>query len=175
MNLPSNKRTLAELNGLSQPEFTQAVGPIFEHSPWIAAEASGERPFSSVESLHEACCHVVRSATLEKRLELIRAHPDLVGRAALAGTLTSASTAEQSGAGLDRLTPAEIAAFQNFNQRYREKFGFPFVICARLNRKEAILAAFPKRLQHSLEAEIASALEEIYKIANLRLRDIVSE
>ena len=107
-------------------------------------------------------------------MELIRAHPDLVGRAALAGTLTSASAAEQSGAGLDRLNEEEIAAFQNFNQRYREKFGFPFIICARLNKKETILAAFPKRLQHSQDEEIRAALEEIYKIANLRLRDIVS-
>jgi 2-oxo-4-hydroxy-4-carboxy-5-ureidoimidazoline decarboxylase len=96
-----------------------------------------------------------------------------VGRAALAGTLTAASTSEQASAGLDKLTAEEVAAFKKFNQAYREKFGFPFVICARLNKKAAILNGFRTRMNHSKEEEIKAALEEIFKIADFRLRDIV--
>ena len=103
-------------------------------------------------------------------MSLIRAHPALVGRA----ILTSASQAEQASAGLGDLTPDEMAFFERFNCTYRERFGFPFVICARLNKKDAVLAAFPERLRHSREKEIETALEEIYKIADLRLCDLVS-
>ena len=166
---------MKEINAFSRDDFISVIGPIFEHSPWIASEAWNRRPFDSMEHLHEACCDTVRAATQPKQLELIRAHPDLVGRAALAGALTSASTSEQTSAGLLSLTAPEVAAFQQFNQQYRDKFGFPFVICARLNKKEAILSAFPARLEHSVADEVRAALEEIYKIAYLRLRDIVSE
>jgi len=102
---------------------------------------------------------------------MIRAHPDLVGRAAL----TAESAREQAGAGLNQLSPEEIALFQRHNAAYREKFGFPFVICARLNKKEAILAGFERRLPHSREQEIQAALEEIFKIAELRLRDLAQD
>ena len=112
---------------------------------------------------------------LVREMALIRAHPDLVGRAALAGTLTQASTSEQAGAGLHRLTPEEIATFQKYNSEYREKFGFPFVICARLNKKAAILEAFPRRLKNSMQEEMRAALEEIYKIAYFRLQDIFTQ
>jgi OHCU decarboxylase len=151
----------------------RVVGPVFEHSPWIAEETWPKRPFGDLERLHEALSDTVRKAGEERQLALIRAHPDLVGRAALAGTLTAASTSEQANAGLDKLSAEEIAAFQKHNAAYREKFGFPFVICARLNKKEAILKAFPLRLEHSHAEEIKTALEEIGKIAYLRLRDIV--
>ena len=109
-----------------------------------------------------------------RQVQLIQAHPDLVGRAALAGTLTPESNREQASAGLGQLTPEEIALFQNNNQAYREKFGFPFVICARLNKKEAILKGFETRLKNNREQEIKAALEEIGKIARLRLLDLVS-
>jgi OHCU decarboxylase len=167
--------SVAELNRLDRAEFTRAVGPIFEHSPWIAEAASPQGPFSSVEHLHETLCGVVREAGKEKQLALIGEHPDLVGRAALAGTLTRESTGEQASAGLNALSPGEIALFQKQNAAYREKFGFPFVICARLNRKEAILAGFERRLKNSREQEIQAALEEIFKIAELRLRDLTQE
>jgi OHCU decarboxylase len=117
----------------------------------------------------------VRNAGEEKQLALIRAHPDLVGRAALAGTLTRASTSEQASAGLDKLAPEEVTTFQKFNQSYQEKFGFPFVICARLNKKEAILNGFRIRMNHSRQEEIQAALEEIFKIAGFRLRDLVED
>jgi 2-oxo-4-hydroxy-4-carboxy-5-ureidoimidazoline decarboxylase len=167
--------SLAELSRLDQAEFTRIVGPVFEHSPWIAEATWPQRPFTTVEKLHAALCQTVRAACQEMQLALIRAHPDLVGRAALAGTLTRESTAEQAGAGLTALSPAEIARFQKQNAAYREKFGFPFVVCARLNKKEAILAGFDRRLKNSPAQEISAALEEIFKIAELRLRDLTLE
>lgn len=115
---------------------------------------------------------MVLAAEAPKKLDLILAHPDLVGRAAQAGTLTAESTREQASAGLDRLSPEEIALFGQYNRRYREKFGFPFVICARLNKKAAILSGFETRLQHSREQEMEAALAEIAKIAWLRLQDL---
>src|SRR5947207_1873172 len=131
--------TLREINSLSYERFVEVIGPMFEHSPWIAEITFARRPFNSREELHEALCNTVRGANEQMQLALIRAHPDLVGRAALAGELTASSTSEQASAGLDKLTSDEVAMFQKFNHAYREKFGFPFVICARLNKKEAIL------------------------------------
>ena len=163
---------LSELNRLDQDEFTRVVGPIFEHSRWIAESTWLKRPFANIEDLHEALCQSVRDAGAEKQLALIRAHPDLVGHAALAGTLTRESIGEQASAGLNRLSPEEIALFQKQNAAYRKKFDFPFVICARLNKKEAILAGFERRLKNSREQEIETALDEIFKIAELRLRDL---
>jgi len=170
----NQKHSLSRIDSLSQKEFVGIIGPVFEHSPWIAEATWVKRPFSDVDRLHRALCETVRNASEEKQWELIRAHPDLVGRAALAGTLTPVSTSEQSNAGLNKLTADEVAAFQKCNQAYRDKFGFPFIICARLNKKEAILKAFPMRLENSREQEIKTALEEIYKIAYFRLQDIVA-
>jgi OHCU decarboxylase len=167
------KLTIAQLNDFPCEEFIHIVGPVFEHSPWIAAETWSQRPFANLESLHRALCDTVRNASETRQLELIRAHPDLVGRLALAGQLTRESTSEQASAGLDQLTPEEIAQFQSNNAAYREKFGFPFIICARLNKKEAILNGFKSRLQNSRAQEIQTALEEIFKIAELRLRDLI--
>lgn len=165
--------TLAQLNSTSRDEFVRVVGPVFEHSPWIAEATWAQRPFTSVEQLPAALCQTVREASESQKLALICAHPDLVGTAALAGTLTRESTGEQAGAGLSRLTAEEIAAFQEYNAAYREKFGFPFVICARLNKKEAILAGFKTRLHNSPEQEMSAALDEIFQIAELRLRDLI--
>ena len=165
--------TLAQLNSLPGDEFVRVVGPVFEHSPWIAETTWARRPFAGVEQLHGALCQTVRDASESQKLALIRAHPDLVGRAALAGTLTRESTGEQASAGLSQLAAEEIAAFQKYSAAYRERFGFPFVICARLNRKEAILAGFETRLHHSPEQEVTAALDEIFKIAELRLRDLI--
>ena len=163
---------LARLNSLPRDEFVRVVGPVFELSPWIAEAAWAKRPFAGIDQLHQALCRTVRAAGQEKQLALIRAHPDLVGRLALAGQLTKESTGEQASAGLDRLSPEEVEWFQQNNAAYKEKFGFPFVICARLNKKEAILNGFKVRLQNSREQEIQTALAEIFKIAELRLRDL---
>lgn len=163
---------LTELNSLDHDRFVRTVGPVFEHSPWIAAAAGAKRPFATVEALHSVMCDIVRAAGEEKQLALIRAHPDLVGKLALAGQLTKESTGEQASAGLDRLTAQEVELFQQNNAAYQVKFGFPFVICARLNKKEAILNGFKIRLQNPREQEIKAALVEIFKIAELRLRDL---
>lgn len=166
---------LMELNGGSSKEFVAIIGGVFEHSPWIAESAWAKRPFSSVADLHEKMCAIVAAAPAAKQLELVRAHPDLVGRLAREGRLTRESNAEQSAAGLDQLSEQEIATFERNNAAYREKFGFPFVICARQNRKEAILAAFGPRLSNSAAQELAMALGEIYQIARLRLADAIWE
>jgi 2-oxo-4-hydroxy-4-carboxy-5-ureidoimidazoline decarboxylase len=160
---------LAELNAMDQERFTGALSGIFEHSPWIVAEAVKRRPFQSTDDLYSALCETVVKASADKRLSLIRAHPDLVGNA----TLTAESRGEQEAAGLGKLSPDEIARFREYNTRYRERFGFPFVICARLNKKDAILETFPIRLQNSREHEIETALREIFKIAELRLNDLI--
>jgi 2-oxo-4-hydroxy-4-carboxy-5-ureidoimidazoline decarboxylase len=167
--------TIAEVNALDRDAFVERFGGIFEHSPWIAETAWESRPWPGLPALHAAMCAVVRAAPRQAHLALIRAHPDLVGRAALSGTLTRASTAEQRAAGLDRgaLTPAEIARFVEANTAYQERFGFPFVICARENRKDAILAGFDARLGNTPEQEIATALGEIERIAWYRLVDLV--
>jgi OHCU decarboxylase len=165
--------TLPEVNGWEQSAFTRTLGPVFEHSPWVAERTWPKRPFASLEALHRGLCETVMASTEEEKLALIRAHPDLVGRAALAGTLTASSAKEQASAGLDKLTAQEIKLFGEFNQAYCDKFGFPFVICARLNKKAAILDGFRARLNHTRPEEIESALAEIAKIAYLRLEDIV--
>lgn len=161
--------TLSHLNALPVAEFVSATGPVFENSPWIAERAASRRPFPSLDSLHAAMCEIVTRATPEEQLALIRAHPDLVGRI----VLTAESKDEQTAARLTDLSPEEVALFDRYNREYKARFGFPFVICARLNKKDAILAAFPIRLQNPVETERENALAEIYQIARLRLTDLI--
>ena len=165
---------IEEVKALGHEEFVAALGFLFEGSPWIAAEVWRARPFDTLTELHEALCNVMYNAPIEQKLALIMAHPDLVGKAALSGALTPASTSEQSSAGLDRLSPEEIALFNRLNRAYKDKFGFPFVICARENKKESILRGFETRLRNSRQEEIDIALDEIAKIARLRLLDVLS-
>ena len=166
---------LEALNQMNQSEFVQVCGPLFEHSPWIAERTWKYRPFESVESLHRALCNTMYEATSDEQVKLVASHPDLVGRMAREGRLTRESTAEQRAAGLADLSAQEVEQFDTFNSAYRDKFGFPFVICARENKKAAILAAFPVRLNNTREQEIQTALAEIAKIARLRLLDAVKE
>ena len=161
---------LDELNALDLEQFTLHLRSVFEHSPWVPARTFKAQPFADLAELQTALCQTVHSATEDEKIALIRAHPDLVGNA----TLTNESRAEQKSAGLSDLSQDEIARFRDFNERYRTKFGFPFVICARLNKKEAIMNAFPTRLENSPAQEIETALDEICKIAELRLRDRVA-
>ena len=165
--------TLQEINSFDLDTFAERLGPLFEGPPWIVIEAWRDRPFVSIDHLYSALCAVMYKAPREQQIVLLQAHPDLVGRAALAGTLSSASTSEQAAAGLDQLSPEEIATFTRYNQEYREHFDFPFVICARENKKESILAGFETRLHNTREQEIETALGEVAKICWLRLRDLV--
>ena len=160
---------LAELNAMDGVEFVRIVGPVFEHSPWVAARTANQRPFLSREALHAALAATVEKASEDEKICLIRAHPDLIGD----DELTASSKREQASAGLLDATAEEAKQFREFNRQYRERFGFPFVICARLNKKEAIARAFPVRLRNSREQEIEIALQEIFKIAELRLKDLI--
>jgi 2-oxo-4-hydroxy-4-carboxy-5-ureidoimidazoline decarboxylase len=169
------KLTLAQINALPDDEFVRRIGPVFEHSPWIAAAVAPRRPFATAAELQQALADSVRQAGVEKQLALIRAHPDLVGRLAQLGQLTPESTREQASAGLDQLTPAEVEIFHRHNATYHQKFGFPFVICARLNDKTAMLRGLETRLHQAREMEMQTALTEIFKIADLRLADLIQE
>jgi 2-oxo-4-hydroxy-4-carboxy-5-ureidoimidazoline decarboxylase len=165
--------TLQAINALDQDSFVAALGSLFEKTPGIAAQAWHARPFESVEQLHQALCGVMENMPLDQKVALIQAHPDLAGKAAVAGELTRESTSEQASARLDRLSPEEFATFTRLNQAYRDTFGFPFVICVREHTKESILANFAARLHNAREQEIDTALGEIAKIAKLRLLDVV--
>ncbi len=165
--------TLQEINNLDQDSFVTALGSLFEGPPWIVREVWHARPFGSLTQLHQALCAVMYNAPLEQQVALLQAHPDLVGRAALAGTLSPESTGEQASAGLDHLSPEEIATFTRMNQAYRDRFGFPFVICVRENKKESILAGFAARLQNARSQEIEIALGEVDKICWFRLQDLI--
>jgi 2-oxo-4-hydroxy-4-carboxy-5-ureidoimidazoline decarboxylase len=165
--------TLAELNALDDEAFTATVGPVFEHTPWIAQAAARQRPFDDLDALETALAGIVRGAGEEQQTALIAAHPDLAGRVARERRLTPASTAEQASAGLDRLTDAERTRFEELNDAYRTRFGFPFVICVREQTKASILAAMEQRVENTRADEIAAALREIEAIARLRLRDLI--
>ncbi|HLL30522.1 MAG TPA: 2-oxo-4-hydroxy-4-carboxy-5-ureidoimidazoline decarboxylase [Allosphingosinicella sp.] len=145
------------------------MSALFEHSPWVEARAD-QRPSSG--DRHADLMAVVRDATREEQLALIRAHPELAGKAAVDGGLTEASAAEQASAGLDRLTRAEFDRFHALNAAYGDKFGFPFIICVRLTDKAGILAAMERRLANDRDTEIAAALEQIGDIVRLRLQDM---
>jgi len=165
--------TLDSLNALDPDAFTAAVGQVFEHSDWIARETWPRRPFRDLSHLHAELCQTLRDASHERQRALIQAHPDLAGRLAQQRKLTTESTREQASAGLDQLSEPELARFQELNDAYRARFGFPFIICARLTAKDAIVTAMQARLKNTAETEFQTALQEIEKIAHLRLNDLL--
>ncbi|EYB69140.1 hypothetical protein DEIPH_ctg011orf0118 [Deinococcus phoenicis] len=167
--------TLADVNALPLPEFVQRFGGVLEHSPRYAERVGRERPFTRVEELAAAFTAAVLSDTPEQQLALIRAHPDLAGKAALAGEVTAESASEQASAGLDRLTPEEYAEFHRVNGAYHAKFDMPYIVCVRENTKGSILSGARTRLDNTPEAERETALREIGKIARLRVLDLVRQ
>lgn len=167
------KISLDEVNELSREEFVARFGSIYEHSPWVAEAAFEERPFASLTGMHGAFARAVREAPPGRRMALIKAHPDLAGKAAMAGELTPESAREQSSAGLDRLTPEEYETFTKINREYREKFGIPMIVVVREHTKESIIAWARARLGNPEDEEIRTALGEIDKIARIRLQDTV--
>ncbi len=172
--MSTQRITLQEINAYNQEQFVSALGRLFEGPPEIVTQSWHASPFGSVTQLYQTLCDIMYNAPLEQRIALLQAHPDLVGRAALAGTLTQESTREQASAGLDALSPTEIATFTQLNASYQSRFGFPFVICVRENKKASILAGFTERLQHGRQQEVEIALGEVAKICRLRLRDLVA-
>lgn len=162
---------LAAINHLSREAFVEQLGWVFEHSPWVAEKAWEHRPWASLEALHHSLVQAVQEAPKEAQLALIRAHPDLGSRARMA----PASVAEQQGAGLGALSPAEYERIQALNRAYTQKFGFPFILAVRGKSKHDVFAAMETRLHHSLDQELRTALEEIYKIARFRLADLLAQ
>lgn len=167
-------RSLAELNGASLAGFVAALGGIFEHSPWVAEAVYPQRPFADLEVLHRAMCAAVQAAPRERRLELIARHPRLEGRSAGRAALSAASRSEQASAGLDACSPEEVEALRRLNHAYHERFGFPFVMAVKGSSPARILAVVRERLTGTPEHEFETALEEIAKIARLRLQALLS-
>lgn len=161
--------TLEELNLMDREAFTVALGWIFENSPWVAERAWAQRPFDGVPALHEVMVREVAAADADARVALIRAHPDLGTRA----RMTDASVGEQAGAGLDRLRAAEFESLQRLNAAYRAKFGFPFIYAVKGSTKHDILRALEDRLAGDPLAEHATALAQIYRIAQFRLEETI--
>lgn len=161
------------LNELDQTAFVALLGSVFEHSPWVAEEAWPLRPFLGIDDLHAALCKSVVDAGEDAQLALLRAHPELAGKAAVRGELTAESAREQRGAGLDQCSPEEFAALQRHNADYVAKFGFPFIIAVRGHTRTSILAAMAARLQHTREDEFAEALHQVERIARLRLEALL--
>ena len=161
--------TLEHVNALKRDEFVTAIGWIFEHSPWVAERAWPSRPFAHPEALHTSLTLQVQTASVDEQLALLRAHPDLGTRA----RMTDASTAEQTGAGLDQLTAGEFAHLNALNARYREKFGFPFLFAVKGSTKYDILGALERRVTEEPAQEFREALNHVFRIARFRLDDII--
>lgn len=158
---------------MDRDQFVATFGGIYEHSPWIAEQA-WDRGINvrhdTVEELHALLAEVFAGADRATQLAVVQAHPDLAGRAALAGELTASSTGEQAGAGLDACTPEELQRFQELNRIYQARFGFPFIMAVKGKHRGEILDAFEQRVHNSPEQEFGRALAEINKIALLRLQ-----
>jgi 2-oxo-4-hydroxy-4-carboxy-5-ureidoimidazoline decarboxylase len=166
--------SLAEVNAMAAPDFIARFGDVAEYAPWVAERAETRRPFASIEAMIAAFQAVIREAPEAERLRLVRAHPDLAGRAAIAGDLAEASRKEQAGAGLDRLTPEEFARFTDLNCRYRSRFGIPFIFAVKGATKHQILASFAERLGNDPDTEYATALDQVCRIVGFRIADRVS-
>jgi 2-oxo-4-hydroxy-4-carboxy-5-ureidoimidazoline decarboxylase len=162
--------TIEALNALDCAHFVETVGWVFEHSPWVAERAWVARPFTDVDALQGAMVDQVEHASAEEQLALLRAHPDLGTRA----RVSDASAAEQAGAGLDQLTPAEFERLLVLNKAYRDKFGFPFLFAVKGSSKHDILAALERRVASSRDEEYRVALAQVYRIARFRIESILS-
>lgn len=165
---------IERINGLSREAFVALLGPLYEHSPWAAEAAFDQRPFGFEGDLLKALQRAVDRAGAEAQLALIRAHPELAGEKLRARALTASSLAEQGSIGLDRLAEEELAEWAALNAAYRERFGFPFVICVRLHSKDEIVAAMQRRLAGQADTEQAEAIRHIHDIARLRLGDLLA-
>ncbi|WP_151732859.1 2-oxo-4-hydroxy-4-carboxy-5-ureidoimidazoline decarboxylase [Paenibacillus tengchongensis] len=171
MTAQTHTIALNEINAMDEEEFTEALGGIFEHSPWVARGAYALLPAGSVEELHRLMLDTARGAEESKITELLRAHPDLATRM----QVTPLSAAEQTGAGLNRLTPEEFAHLTEMNAQYMQKFGFPFILAVRGKNKDDIIAAIGDRVKHSYAEEREQALAEIGRITRFRLLDLITE
>jgi len=166
--------SIEQINALPGADFVKTFGDVAEHSPWVAEVAAAKRPFASRAAMIAAFEASLATAAPDAQLALLRAHPDLAGKAAIAGEVTDDSACEQAGAGLGSLTADEFARFTRLNGAYRARFGFPFIFAVKGATKQQILAAFAARLEHAPEAEFSTALEQVMRIFRLRIEDRVS-
>lgn len=164
-----------EINQSDPARFVELLGAIFEHSPWVAELVYPEIPFASRNQLHQIMTAAVRRAPEVQRMALLCQHPELAGREADAGTLTHDSKREQAGAGLNQCTPEELAKIKALNQAYRAKFDFPFIIAVTGLDKFQVIAAMQNRLEHSVEQELTTAIDEVEKIARIRIDALIDE
>ena len=167
--------TLWELNRLSPAAFAAALGHVFEHSPWVAERASRKRPFESIGALHETMMATVWAAPAASQMALLRAHPELAGKAALRGELTTDSTLEQSGAGLAECSAEELARLTALNAEYNAKFGFPFILAVKGYDRAGILREFARRVERDPSVEFEEALKQVARIARFRLDALLAE
>lgn len=165
----SDKIHLEYLNQASPEDFTYALAEIYEHSSWIPKEALKNRPFKDVEDLHQTMMNIVKQADVDKKLTLLRAHPQLAGKEAKAGTLTQSSTEEQAAANLNALTEDEVKDITELNKQYIEKHTFPFIIAVKNHTKEGIFREFRKRISLNSDDELLNAIREVGLIARIRL------
>jgi 2-oxo-4-hydroxy-4-carboxy-5-ureidoimidazoline decarboxylase len=170
--MPGFPLALDAVNRMDAAAFVTAFGDIAEHSPWVAERAGKRRPFADRRAMAEAFLDAVLDATEAEKLALVRAHPDLAGRAKIS-ELAEESRREQASVGLDRLTPQEFAQFTALNDAYREKFGFPFVLAVKGADKHLILKTFAERIEHDPESELATAISQVGRIINFRIEDRV--
>jgi len=161
--------TLDELNRMDERAFTVALGGIYEHSPWVATGVAARRPFATVDVLATAMADVVAGAGEARQLALIRAHPELAGKAMVKKELTADSSGEQTGAGLTSCSPAQFARLSDLNARYNAKFGFPFILAVKGYDRAGVIAEFARRVEHDRATEFAESLRQIDRIARLRL------
>ncbi|WP_122091260.1 2-oxo-4-hydroxy-4-carboxy-5-ureidoimidazoline decarboxylase [Halalkalicoccus subterraneus] len=162
--------TVEDLNQSDEEQFVDALGGVYEESPWVATRAWSERPFSSIDDLQRTMADVVRNASRDERLELLRAHPDLGERT----EMTDESREEQASAGLDQLSPDQYETFHRLNETYRETFGFPFIMAVKDESVDAIQRAMEDRIEHSRSEEFRTALDEVNAIAELRLDELTA-
>ena len=166
---------VADINTLDRAAFVAMLGGVFEHSRWVAEGAWAMRPFQSVDALHTAMLAVVNDAGEERQLALLRAHPELAGKAAVRGELTADSTKEQAGAGLSQCTPDEFARLHDLNDRYNAKFGFPFILAVKGHDRVSVLDEFARRVGNDRNAEFAECLDQIAKITRFRLDSMLGK
>ncbi len=160
--------TISQLNALGVNDFVDHLGGVFEHSSWVARRAWKHRPFASLDDLHKRMTSEVEAASTAEKLTLLRAHPDLGARA----RMSEQSSKEQSSAKLDQMTPVEFARLHHYNEAYKSKFGFPFLLAVKGSTKLRIIQALETRLQSTPEDEFREALQQVYRIARFRLEDI---
>ena len=165
-------------SSLNRDQFVERFGSVYEHSPWIAEvvwDLGLQEGHDTIDILADAMAAVLNASDEAAKLALIRAHPDLAGKAAVRGELTEASSREQAGAGLDQCSPEEFEAFQTLNARYAERFGHPFIIAVAGLDRAAILSAFRQRVENTPEAEFETALAQVHRIARVRLERMAAE